>query len=79
MYPVRIINPDGSSYMARHPEPIGVICLPLDPNTLTEEEKKARMKRLKGERNVDDSINFEKDDVQFDQKAVTMLLRRKRQ
>eukprot|EP00794_Sanderia_malayensis_P007924 gene7924-8779_t len=71
MYNVHIINPDGSSYVARHPEPIGVIRLPLDPSTLSDEERKARLKRLKGERTIDKSVEFEQDDVKFDQRAVT--------
>ena len=78
MYKVRIINPDGSSFCVRHPEPIGVICMPQDPNLLTEEEKKSRLRRLKGEKIVDVARDFEKDDVKFDQRAVTRLLRKKK-
>ncbi|XP_065069928.1 large ribosomal subunit protein mL55-like [Rhopilema esculentum] len=78
MYKVRIVNPDGSSYFVRHPEPIGVIRMPQDPNLLTEEEKKSRLRRLKGEKIVDVASDFEKDDVKFDQRAVTRLLRKKK-
>lgn len=76
-YPVRVINPDGSSYIIRHEEPIGVVRIPQDPDCLSEEEKKARMKRLKGEKVVDRSQDFEDDDVEFDQEAVRNLLRNK--
>ena len=78
MYPVRVINPDGSSYMIRYEEPLGVIQLPQDPTTLSDEEKRARMRRLKGERVIDHDKEFEDDDVQFDQNAVRDLLRKKK-
>lgn len=78
MYPVRVINPDGSSYMIRHEEPLGVIRMPQDPTALSEEEKKARMRRLKGERIINHNKDFEEDDVQFDMDAVRNLLRKKR-
>ena len=64
--------------MIRHEEPLGVIRLPQDPNSLTEEEKKARMRRLKGERIIDYDKDFEDDDVDFDQDAVRNLLRKKK-
>ena len=78
MYPVRVINPDGSSYMIRYEEPLGVIRLPQDPNTLSDEEKKARLRRLKGERIVDHDKNFDNDDVHFDQDAVRNLVRKRK-
>ncbi len=73
-----MINADGSSYTMRHPEPIGVVRMPLDPATLSDEEKRARLKRLKGDQTVDRTVDFVQDDVKFDQRAVTRLLRRKK-
>lgn len=78
MYPVLVINPDGSSYTIRHAEPLGVIRIPQDPNTLSEEERKARLKRLRGERTVDHNLGFEEDDVLFDKRSVTRFLRKKK-
>ena len=54
-----------------------MVRIPQDPDCLSEEEKKARMKRLKGEKVVDRSQDFEDDDVEFDQEAVRNLLRNK--
>ena len=40
MYPVLVVNQDGSSYHIRHTTPHQIITLPLDPATLTEEQRK---------------------------------------
>ena len=40
MYPVLVVNQDGSSYRIRHTTPHQIITLPLDPATLTEEQRK---------------------------------------
>ncbi|KAL7292540.1 hypothetical protein TKK_0014110 [Trichogramma kaykai] len=42
-YPTLLQYPDGSTIMIPYHEPVGVIKLPLDLNTLTEAEKKARL------------------------------------
>ena len=78
-YKVRLVNPDGSSYMIRHSKPIGLIKLPVDPNSLSEEEKKARIKRLKyGNIKKDETVeDFNETDVKFDQRALAKLMRRK--
>ena len=78
-YKVRPVNPDGSSYMIRHSKPIGLIKLPVDPNSLSEEEKKARIKRLKyGNIKKDETVeDFNETDVKFDQRALAKLMRRK--
>lgn len=39
MYPVLVVNQDGSSYNIRHTTPHRIITLPLDPDTLSEEER----------------------------------------
>lgn len=52
-YKVRLQQPDGSSYTIRYHEPRELIRLPVDPNNLTEEEKQARLKRLKPEKKVE--------------------------
>merc|ERR1711881_197932 len=51
-YKVRVINQDGSSFMTRYHEPVGVIQLPLDPASLSEEQKKARMKKMRDDKVV---------------------------
>ena len=53
VYKVRIQQADGSSYSMRYHEPRPLIRLPVDPNSLTEEEKQARLKRLKPEKEIE--------------------------
>ena len=77
-YKVRLVNPDGSSYMIRYLKPIGLIKLPVDPSSLSEEEKKVRIKRLKyGNIKKDETVaEFNETDVKFDQRALAKIIRR---
>lgn len=43
MYPTVLVLPDGSSLTIRYYEPRGIITLPLDLSTLSEEQKKLRI------------------------------------
>ncbi|KAJ8668577.1 hypothetical protein QAD02_010240 [Eretmocerus hayati] len=45
MYPTVLQFPDGSTINIPYHEPVGKIQLPLDLNTLSEEEKKARLRK----------------------------------
>ncbi|CAI8052451.1 39S ribosomal protein L55, mitochondrial, partial [Geodia barretti] len=42
MYPVLVVNQDGSTYTMRHRTPLRILALPLDPATLTPEEREER-------------------------------------
>uniref|UniRef100_A0A0K0D594 39S ribosomal protein L55, mitochondrial n=1 Tax=Angiostrongylus cantonensis TaxID=6313 RepID=A0A0K0D594_ANGCA len=42
-YPVTLVRPDGSTIEIRYLEPRSVIQLPVDVNSLTEEEKRQRL------------------------------------
>ncbi|XP_028393907.1 39S ribosomal protein L55, mitochondrial-like [Dendronephthya gigantea] len=53
VYKVRLQQADGSSYTIRYHEPRELIRLPVDPNNLTEEEKQARLNRLKPEKEIE--------------------------
>jgi large subunit ribosomal protein L55 len=53
VYKVRLQKPDGSSYIIRYHEPRELVRLPVDPNSLTEEEKQARLNRLKPEKEIE--------------------------
>ena len=52
MYKVRLQQPDGSTLTLRYHEPHDLIRLPVDPNSLTAEEKRGRLNRLKPEKEI---------------------------
>ena len=52
VYKVRLQQPNGSTFTIRYHEPRELIRLPVDPDTLTEEEKLARLNRLKPEKKL---------------------------
>lgn len=76
MYKVRLVQPDGSTYAIRYHEPRKIICLPVDPSTLTEEERKERLRRLKPEK-PKKIYQIEDDDGDFDQRSWTNLISKK--
>ncbi|TRY96025.1 hypothetical protein DNTS_006091 [Danionella cerebrum] len=45
MYPVLLVRPDGSTIIIRYPEPRRILQMPLDITTLSEEEKKIRLRK----------------------------------
>ncbi|NXI49953.1 RM55 protein, partial [Chloroceryle aenea] len=45
LYPVLLVNTDGSTVRVRYREPKRILMLPLDSNTLPEAERKARLRR----------------------------------
>ena len=53
VYKVRLQQPDGSTYTIRYHEPRELIRLPVDPRNLTDEEKQARLNRLKPEKEIE--------------------------
>ena len=70
------MQPDGSTFVVRYSEPRKLIFVPIDPNTLTEEEKKARLKRLRPEKQKK-IYQTEKDDENFNQRSWTNLIRKR--
>lgn len=75
-YKVRVINPDGSSYFTRYHLPVGVIRLAVDPNSLTEEERKARLKKLRRDETVE--TKEYKEQVKFDRRALMNMMKKKK-
>ncbi|KAM6134379.1 large ribosomal subunit protein mL55 [Pterocles gutturalis] len=45
LYPVLLVNTDGSTVRLRYGEPKGILTLPLDSSTLPEAERRARLRR----------------------------------
>uniref|UniRef100_A0A8C5U5J5 Mitochondrial ribosomal protein L55 n=2 Tax=Malurus TaxID=55806 RepID=A0A8C5U5J5_9PASS len=45
LYPVLLVNTDGSTVRLRYSEPKRILMLPLDSSTLPEAERKARLRR----------------------------------
>ena len=55
---------------------MGVIRLPLDPKTLTEEQLKARHRKQQSEKKI--KIKEYKEDVKFDRRAMAKLMRKQK-
>ena len=74
-YKVRLVQPDGSSYSIRYEEPFKIIKQPIDPASMTEEEKKERMNRLKPEKPKKIYELEEEDDENYNQRSWTNLIK----
>ena len=77
MYKVRLVQPDGSTYFIRYEEPYKIIKKPIDPAVMTEEEKRARMNRLKPEKPKKIYEMEEEEDENYNQRSWTNLIKNK--
>ncbi|XP_068677097.1 large ribosomal subunit protein mL55-like [Montipora foliosa] len=77
MYKVRLVQPDGSTYFIRYEEPYKIIKKPIDPAAMTEEEKRARMNRLKPEKPKKIYEMEEEEDENYNQRSWTNLIKNK--
>ncbi|XP_055692233.1 39S ribosomal protein L55, mitochondrial [Lutzomyia longipalpis] len=69
--PTVVVLPDGSSFNIRYHEPRRIIRLPLDLNTLSEEERKVRLDRRKPKKKI--RVYEEVEDSFSSQKYIKML------
>ncbi|CAF0744121.1 unnamed protein product [Brachionus calyciflorus] len=81
MYPVTLVNPDGSSITIKYHEPIAIIQLPYDINQMSETEKKRRMLKRqmtgKTERKTTTKTEILDRNVKFDPKKYLNLTKKK--
>ena len=77
MYKVRLVQPDGSSYLIRYDKPYKIIKQAIDPANMTDEERKARMDRLKPEKPKKIYELEEEDDEGYNQRSWTDLIKKK--
>ncbi|XP_066500816.1 large ribosomal subunit protein mL55 [Hoplias malabaricus] len=65
-YPVLLVRPDGSTINIRYREPKRILMMPVDISTLSEEERKARMRKRGPRKTV---VKAKKDDFEDDFKV----------
>ncbi|XP_075779072.1 large ribosomal subunit protein mL55 isoform X2 [Pelodiscus sinensis] len=65
-YPVLLVRPDGSTIHIRYKEPRRILTMPVDINTLSEAERRARLRKRnpkwfksKQEKELDDEFNLD--------------------
>ncbi|XP_013872888.1 large ribosomal subunit protein mL55 [Austrofundulus limnaeus] len=61
MYPVLLVRPDGSTVHIRYKEPRGILLMPVNLATLSEEERQARMKKRMVKTKETEEVIYEDD------------------
>ncbi|KAF4110183.1 large ribosomal subunit protein mL55 [Onychostoma macrolepis] len=66
VYPVLLVKPDGSTINIRYKEPRRIMKMPVDITTLSEEERKIRMRKREPKRAVKQKLDDLEDDFKVD-------------
>ncbi|XP_073675872.1 large ribosomal subunit protein mL55 [Garra rufa] len=66
LYPVLLVRPDGSTINIRYKEPRRIMKMPVDITTLTEEERKIRMRKREPKRAAKKKLDDFEDDFKVD-------------
>ncbi|KAM3620625.1 uncharacterized protein V6R79_026057 [Siganus canaliculatus] len=66
LYPVMLVQPDGSTINIRYKEPRRILTMPVNLSTLSEEERRARQKKREVKTTKPTTVDFE-DDFRADQ------------
>ncbi|XP_042585464.1 39S ribosomal protein L55, mitochondrial-like [Cyprinus carpio] len=66
MYPVLLVRPDGSTINIRYKEPRRIMKMPVDITTLSEEERKIRMRKREPKRAAKQKLDDFEDDFKVD-------------
>ncbi|KAM9831960.1 large ribosomal subunit protein mL55 [Neosynchiropus ocellatus] len=66
MYPVMLVQSDGSTINIRYKEPRRILMMPVDLTTLSEEERRSRQKRREVKKTVKEAIVDYEDDFKAD-------------
>ncbi|XP_052460635.1 39S ribosomal protein L55, mitochondrial [Carassius gibelio] len=66
MYPVLLVRPDGSTINIRYKEPRRIMKMPVDITTLSEEERKIRIRKREPKREAKQKLDDFEDDFKVD-------------
>ncbi|XP_031430513.1 39S ribosomal protein L55, mitochondrial [Clupea harengus] len=65
-YPVLLVRPDGSTINIRYKEPKRILMMPVDISTLSEEDRKARLRKRDPKKAVVKKEKYFEDDFKID-------------